>query len=196
MLIGLTGGIGSGKSTVANWLREWGYPIVDADLIAKQVVEPGEEAYKQIVSHFGEGIVDESGAIYRKKLGAIIFNDEQERKALNAIVHPAVRDAMQAQKEKYLASGNKTIVFDIPLLFESDLFHLVDKVLLVYVDSQTQLERLVQRDKAGIEDAKARIASQKPLHEKKERAEAIINNSGSLADSKQQLQKVLKTWNA
>ncbi|MDV2684802.1 dephospho-CoA kinase [Alkalihalophilus lindianensis] len=196
MRIGLTGGIASGKSTVSNWLNEWGYPIIDADKIAREVVEPGESAYQEIVRHFGKEILLEDQSINRKKLGSIIFNDEHERKALNGIVHPAVRKKMLAQKERYEASGHQTVIFDIPLLFESDLFHLVDKVMLVYVDEQTQLERLINRDQAGKEDALARISSQFPLKDKRERADAVINNSGSLEETASQVKMILNQWKA
>ncbi|ADC48729.1 hypothetical protein BpOF4_03315 [Alkalihalophilus pseudofirmus OF4] len=194
MLIGLTGGIASGKSTVSNWLSEHGYPIIDADKIARDVVEPGMGAYEAIVGQFGREILFEDGTINRKKLGSIIFKDEKKRSELNQIVHPAVRREMLAQKGRYEAEGHETIIFDIPLLFESNLFHLVDRVMLVYVDKQTQLNRLLDRDQAGSEDAKARIASQLPLEDKKSRADYIIDNSGSLEETFQQLQNVIQHW--
>ncbi|MDV2885897.1 dephospho-CoA kinase [Alkalihalophilus pseudofirmus] len=194
MLIGLTGGIASGKSTVSNWLSEHGYPIIDADKIARDVVEPGMGAYEAIVGQFGREILFEDGTINRKKLGSIIFKDEKKRSELNQIVHPAVRREMLAQKDRYEAEGHETIIFDIPLLFESNLFHLVDRVMLVYVDKQTQLNRLLDRDQAGSEDAKARIASQLPLEDKKSRADYIIDNSGSLEETFQQLKNVIQHW--
>ncbi|ERN52508.1 dephospho-CoA kinase [Alkalihalophilus marmarensis] len=194
MLIGLTGGIASGKSTVSNWLSEHGYPIIDADKIARDVVEPGRGAYEEIVGQFGRDILFEDGTINRKKLGSIIFKDEKKRSELNQIVHPAVRREMLAQKDRYEAEGHETIIFDIPLLFESNLFHLVDRVMLVYVDKQTQLNRLLERDQAGSEDAKARIASQLPLEDKKSRADYIVDNSGSLEETFQQLQNVIQHW--
>lgn len=194
MLIGLTGGIASGKSTVSNWLSEHGYPIIDADKIARDVVEPGMGAYEAIVGQFGREILFEDGTINRKKLGSIIFKDEKKRSELNQIVHPAVRREMLAQKDRYEAEGHETIIFDIPLLFESNLFHLVDRVMLVYVDKKTQLNRLLERDQAGSEDAKARIASQLPLEDKKSRADYIIDNSGSLEETFQQLKNVIQHW--
>ncbi|MEC2071708.1 dephospho-CoA kinase [Alkalihalophilus marmarensis] len=194
MLIGLTGGIASGKSTVSNWLSEHGYPIIDADKIARDVVEPGMGAYEGIVGQFGREILFEDGTINRKKLGSIIFKDVKKRSELNQIVHPAVRREMLAQKDRYEAEGHETIIFDIPLLFESNLFHLVDRVMLVYVDKQTQLNRLLERDQAGSEDAKARIASQLPLEDKKSRADYIIDNSGSLEETFQQLKNVIQHW--
>lgn len=194
MIIGLTGGIASGKSTVSKMLKELGFPIVDADVIARKVVEPNEEAYKQIVAYFGDEIINEDKTIQRKKLGAIIFNDESKRYALNEIVHPAIRKQMLAEKEMYEREGHETIIFDIPLLFEGDSKYLVDKKLLVYVDEKTQLERLLARDQTTIEDAKSRIASQMPLKDKVALADAVVNNNGTMEETKEQLLKVLQDW--
>lgn len=195
MIIGLTGGISSGKSTVANMIRELGIPIIDADIIAREVVEPNEEAYEKIVRHFGVEILHEDGTIDRKKLGAIIFNDEDERKALNSIVHPAVRKRMNEQKEHYIQEGYEHIVLDIPLLFESKLTHLVEKTLLVYVDENVQLQRLMARDKSTEEEALSRIQSQMPLKEKLKLADEYIDNNGTLQETKTQVYDVLKKWN-
>ncbi|WP_017726621.1 dephospho-CoA kinase [Halalkalibacterium ligniniphilum] len=195
MIIGLTGGIASGKTSVSKMFKELKIPVVDADQIAREVVQPGEDAYKRIVAHFGKGILQEDGTIERKKLGAIVFNDDSERNVLNGIVHPAVRERMQNQRKEYEAQGAKSIVFDIPLLYESNLFHLVDKVLLVYVDEAVQLKRLMDRDQAGEEDAQSRISSQLPLKGKIEKADAVINNNGTLAETRAQLEKILDEWN-
>lgn len=194
MIIGLTGGISSGKSTVAKMIRELNIPIVDADIIAREVVEPKEAAYEKIVAHFGDKILNEDRTINRKKLGEIIFNDEKERAVLNSIVHPEVRLKMKEQKEQYLQQGYKHVVLDIPLLFESKLTYLVDKTLLVYVDEKTQLERLVARDKTSLEDAMSRIKSQMPLKEKIQLADEIINNNGTIEETKKQLLEILKKW--
>ncbi|GAE27913.1 dephospho-CoA kinase [Halalkalibacter wakoensis JCM 9140] len=194
MLIGLTGGIASGKSTVSSIIKSKGIPIIDADQIAREVVEPGSKTLQEIVKHFGQGILNEDGTLARKKLGAIIFNQPKERQTLNQMIHPAVRQRMQEQKEKFMEAGEKTIVFDIPLLYESDLFHLVEKVLLVYVDETTQLRRLMQRDQAGEDDAKSRMASQMPLVQKRERADAIIDNSGTIEETIKQLENILEKW--
>jgi dephospho-CoA kinase len=194
MLIGLTGGIASGKSSVSAMIKEMGYPIIDADLIARKVVEPGERAFIEIVKHFGTDILDEIGQIARKKLGAIVFNDEKERNVLNEIVHPAVRERMSQEKAQYLKEGHTTIVFDIPLLYESNLFHLVDKVLLVYVNANVQLKRLQERDQAGELDAKQRIQSQMSLSGKQDRADAVIDNNGTLEYTRKQLEDIFEQW--
>jgi dephospho-CoA kinase len=196
LTIGLTGGIASGKSTVTKMIRELGIPVIDADQVARDVVKVGEEAYTQIVATFGQDILQTNGEIDRAKLGAIVFHNEQERKKLNAIVHPAVRRRMMAEKEEYVQSGAKTIVLDIPLLFESELTHLIDKVIVVYVDDEVQLERLMKRNGFSKEEALARIRSQMPLHEKVKKADAVINNNGTVEETKQQLLQILREWDA
>ncbi|MBB3867713.1 dephospho-CoA kinase [Geobacillus sp. NFOSA3] len=196
LTIGLTGGIASGKSTVTEMIRGLGIPVIDADQVARDVVKVGEEAYEQIIKTFGQDILQENGEIDRAKLGAIVFYNEQERKKLNAIVHPAVRRRMLAEKEAYVQKGAKTIVLDIPLLFESELTHLIDKIIVVYVDNDIQLERLMKRNGFSEEEALARIRSQMPLHEKVKKADAVINNNGTIEETKQQLLQILKEWNA
>lgn len=195
LTIGLTGGIASGKSTVAHMLKELGIPVIDADIIAREVVEIGEEAYVQIIETFGNDILQENGEIDRAKLGAIVFHDEEKRKQLNAIVHPAVRKKMMAQKEEYMNSGEQTVVLDIPLLLESKLTHLVDKIMVVYVDESVQLERLMKRNGFSSEEAIARIRSQMPLAEKVAYADAVIDNNGTIEKTREQLLHILTTWN-
>lgn len=196
LTIGLTGGIASGKSTVAKMIRELGIPVIDADQIARDVVKVGEEAYKQIVQTFGQEILQENGEIDRAKLGAIVFHNEQERKKLNAIVHPAVRRRMLAEKKAYVQKGAKTVVLDIPLLFESELTHLIDKIIVVYVDDDVQLDRLMKRNGFSKEEALARIRAQMPLREKVKKADAVIDNNGTIEETKQQLLQIFKRWNA
>lgn len=166
-IIGITGGIASGKSTVSLYLQELGFTIVDADLASRAVVEPGEEAYHQVVEAFGEDILLTDGNIDRIKLGSIIFNDQEKRLLLNGIVHPAVRNWMRVKTEAALSSGEETVFMDIPLLFESKLTFMVDKTLLIYVDEQVQLERLMNRNGLSETEALARINSQMPLADKR-----------------------------
>lgn len=194
MIIGLTGGISSGKSTVSHFISKLGIPIIDADVIARDVVEPGEEAFNQIVSHFGTQVLNEEGTIARKRLGEIIFNDEKERKKLNSIVHPAIRKRMIETKDRLFGEGHPVVVYDLPLLFESDLRHMVDKVLLVYVEEQIQLERLMARDQSSKEEALSRIQSQMPLKDKTKLADEVINNNGSIEGTEEQLRQILVKW--
>ncbi len=194
LTIGLTGGIASGKSTVAAMFRDLHIPVIDADEIAHRVTAIDGEAYQSIVETFGSDILDSNGAIDRRKLGAIVFHDEQKRKQLNAIVHPLVRKHMLQQKEQYARKGEKAVVLDIPLLFESNLEHLVDRILVVYVDEQIQLRRLCERNGFSFEEAWARIKSQMPLEQKRKKADAVIDNNGTIEQTKRQLYERLVEW--
>jgi dephospho-CoA kinase len=195
MIIGLTGGIASGKSTVSKIIMELGLPVVDADLIAREVVGNGQPAYHKIVDAFGEKVIDHEGNLNRELLGSIVFNDEQKRQQLNGIVHPEVRKMMLQKAEHYIESGAEHVVLDIPLLFESKLTHMVEKVLLVYVDFEIQLARLITRNSLSKDEALVRIKSQMPLKEKISLADEVINNNGSLSETKEQLITVLNRWN-
>lgn len=194
LIIGLTGGIASGKSTVTNMLKGLNIPVIDADEEARLAVEQGESAYTAIVDHFGAEIIREDGSIDRVKLGSIIFHNEEARSVLNRIVHPVVRERMLAKKEQYKQLGNTYIVMDIPLLFESQLTAMVDKVIVVYVDDEVQLERLKIRNGYSDAEAQARIASQMPLKEKRKLADAVINNNQSLEETREQLFTILRNW--
>jgi dephospho-CoA kinase len=190
----LTGGIASGKSTVSNMLREKGFAIVDADVASRKVVEPGKQAYKKIVETFGTGILLADGSIDRKKLGALIFSNKRLRLQLNGIVHPEVRAWMAREKERAIANGKNTVIMDIPLLFESGLTYMVERTILVYTDESTQLKRLMSRNGFNESEAGMRIASQMPLKEKVKLADAVIDNNGSLADTKRQLETIIRQW--
>lgn len=193
-IIGLTGGIASGKSTVSSLLKEKGFTVIDADVAARIVVQPGEEAYKKIVETFGKDILLENGDINRPKLGDLVFRNEQKRLQLNAIVHPAVRKQMLLEKEQAIRNGKKTIFLDIPLLFESGLTWMVDKTIVVYVDENIQLQRLMKRNGLDKEAAEIRISAQMPLEEKASKADAVINNNGTIAETKQQLEHIIEIW--
>jgi len=192
--IGLTGGIASGKSTVSNMLRKRSIPIVDADVCAREVVEPGEAAYLQIVETFGRDILFPDGTIDRKQLGQIIFSDEEKRKRLNGIVHPEVRKRMLSKVTDFKNAGEKAVVLDIPLLIESRLTDWVDKVIVVYVPREVELTRLMERDHISQDAALMRMNAQMPLDDKKKYADVIIDNSGTISETENQLEVVLKDW--
>ncbi|MEW9051708.1 MAG: dephospho-CoA kinase [Neobacillus sp.] len=194
LVIGLTGGIASGKSTVSNMLKEMAIVIVDADVEARRAVEKGEPAYLKIIAEFGEEILLENGEIDRQKLGSVIFHNAEKRQLLNGIVHPDVRKRMKDQTDAAIQTGEKVVVLDIPLLFESKLTSMVEKTILVYVDREIQLKRLMERNNLSLEDAEARINSQMPLSDKISLADAVINNNGSINETKQQLLEILKSW--
>ncbi|PTY80142.1 dephospho-CoA kinase [Heyndrickxia sporothermodurans] len=194
MIIGLTGGIASGKSTVSAMLKAKGYTIVDADIAAREVVNIGEDAYYGIIEAFGKEILLEDGNIDRKKLGSIVFHNTDKRLLLNSIVHPAVRNYMQKKKAEAIEAGKQTIIMDIPLLFESKLTYMVDKTILVFVDPNIQKERLMKRNHLSEEDAIARIRSQMPLKEKIQLSDAVIDNNETLEETKKQLNKIINEW--
>lgn len=196
MIIGLTGGIATGKSTVSALFREHDIPVVDADLIARDVVEPGKPAYNQIVQTFGREILHRDGQIDRKKLGDIVFSDEAKRHALNSIVHPQIRKEMVQQAKAAQEAGHKLVVMDIPLLFESKLQHMVDRIVLVYVPAEVQLARLIERDEVQEQHALKRIRAQLPIYTKKEEATYLIDNSGTREHTKEQVERLLATLQA
>ena len=191
LVIGLTGGIASGKSTVSTMLKEMDISVVDADIEARLAVMKGEPVYFKIIEMFGREILLEDGEIDRQKLGSVIFHQAKKRQMLNEIVHPEVRKRMRDQAEKAKKNGEEVVVLDIPLLFESKLTYMVDKTLLVYVDAETQLQRLIARNKLSVEDAEARIRSQLPLADKIKLADAVIDNNGSITDTKKQLNEII-----
>jgi dephospho-CoA kinase len=194
LVIGLTGGIASGKSTVSNMLKEMTITVIDADVEARLAVEKGEPAYQKIVAEFGEDIVLPGGDIDRQKLGSIIFHNAEKRQLLNGIVHPEVRKRMNNQVEAARERGEQVIVLDIPLLFESKLTHMVEKTILVYVDRDIQLKRLMERNSLSLEEAEARVKSQMPLSDKVPLADAVINNNGTITESQKQLIEILTGW--
>ncbi|XP_062382850.1 dephospho-CoA kinase domain-containing protein isoform X2 [Sardina pilchardus] len=187
-LVGLTGGIASGKSTVSSILRELGCPIIDADVVARQVVEPHSRAYVQIVRHFGPDILEESGAIDRKKLGQLIFAHDDKRRLLNSITHPEIHRAMLKQILLYFLKGYRYVVLDVPLLFETRrLTRFLNHTVVVYCDPATQLSRLMQRDGLTQEEAEQRVATQMPLKEKRGLASHVVDNSGGREDTHRQV---------
>ncbi|MFC0522365.1 dephospho-CoA kinase [Pontibacillus salicampi] len=194
VVVGLTGSIASGKSTVSLMFDDYNIPVIDADKLSREVVEPGEKAYEEIVYTFGSSVLREDQTIDRKALGNIVFQDEEKRKQLNSIVHPAVRERMLTKRDDYIAKEVRAVVLDIPLLFESNLMDYVDKVLVVYVDEGTQLSRLMERDGSSEEEAMSRINSQIPVAEKAKKADEVIDNSGSKQSSYDQLDHILRKW--
>lgn len=195
MIIGLTGSIASGKSTVAKMIQSYGLPIVDADLVARKVVEPGTLTLKKIAEAFGPEIIARDGSMDRAKVGSIIFHNEELRKTLNSIIHPAIREEMLRQRDEFLSYGEKNVFMDIPLLFESKLEHFVEKIIVVSVNKEVQLQRLMERNGFTEEEANARIATQIPVKEKEQLADAVIHNNGMLEDTAIQLQNILYEWN-
>lgn len=194
MIIGLTGSIASGKSTVAGMLAAHGLPIVDADLVARVVVEPGTPTLARIAEAFGTEVIATDGTMDRAKVGSIIFHDETQRAVLNGIIHPAIRAEMLRQRDEHIANGAPVVVMDIPLLFESKLQHFVEKIIVVSVAEELQLQRLIERNGFTEQEARARIATQIPVAQKEADADAVIHNNGTLEETSKQLDTVLLGW--
>lgn len=188
MKIGLTGGIACGKSTVSQMLVDLGAVLVDADQLARVVVLPGEPGWLAVKDRFGEGILQPDGTLDRKKLGEIVFADKQARTDLQNILHPLIRSKMWERVE-YLEQQdpNRLVVVDIPLLYESRLESNFDFVVVVYVDRDTQVGRLKKRDGLTDEEAEERLKAQMPIEQKKEKADWVIDNRGTVDETVEQV---------
>ncbi|KAK1661302.1 hypothetical protein QYE76_049461 [Lolium multiflorum] len=191
-LVGLTGGIASGKSTVSSLFKSAGVPVVDADIVARNVVQKGTGGWKKVVKAFGNDILLENGEIDRARLGQIVFSDPVKRKLLNSLLAPNISFGIFWEILKLWANGCTVMVVDIPLLFETKMDRWTNPVVVVWVDPKTQMERLMSRDGCSEEQAQNRINAQLALDWKKSEADIVINNSGSLDDTKRQFQEVLK----
>ncbi|MCG0276500.1 MAG: dephospho-CoA kinase [Thermosediminibacteraceae bacterium] len=190
-VIGLTGGIASGKSTVSRMLRRKGAYIIDADEIAKEIVKAGKPAWKDIIEHFGRDILNDDGTIKRRKLANIVFSDEKKLKMLNEITHPRIVEEIKKELEACKKRKEKVVVIDAALLLETGLDVLVDEVWVVAVDEKTQIERLIEREKSiSYTEAMERIRAQMPLEQKLKFATRIIDNSGDVENTQNQVDKL------
>ena len=192
-VLGLTGGIGSGKSMVASMFAQLGAEVIDADQLARDVVEPGQPALQEIASAFGRDILLSDGRLDRSQLGRLIFADPVARGTLNAITHPRIQERMAAQIA-LRASRPGVLIADIPLLYENERTDSVETVVVVWVDTQTQLRRLVERDGLSEHEARQRIAAQMPLDEKRARADVVIDNSGSRENTRRQVEAIYRRY--
>ncbi|KAK0167372.1 hypothetical protein PV327_004779 [Microctonus hyperodae] len=191
-LVGLTGGIATGKSTVGNIIREHGIPIIDADIAARIVVEPGKPAWHKIRKEFGDEVFTDDKQLDRTKLGEIIFNNVEKRRILNSITHTDIYKEMCWQAFKYCLRGYPFVVMDLPLLFETgNMTNYMHKIIVVVCDEEIQLERLMKRSGYSETKAKLRIAAQMPQEQKMEQANFLIENSGSLEDLRNQTIRVI-----
>ena len=179
LLVGLTGGIATGKSTVSAMLRGLGCVVIDADQLARAVVEPGEPALAAIVAEFGRGVLQSDGTLDRKKLGAVVFADPARRKRLEAITHPAIRERFVRRLQQLTDEGFAGIVlFDAPVMIESGNYQNMDRLVVVATDEATQIARLMARDGIGRDEAELRLKSQMPIAEKAQLADYVIDNGG------------------
>ena len=192
-VIGLTGGIATGKSTVSAILKNAGAVIIDADRIARRVVKKNLPAYRQILAHFGESVLLPDGEINRAALADLIFNDSRKKQLLNSIVHPHVRKETDRQL-RHIAKKNPNalVILDIPLLLEAGMRKDLSEVIVVYAPEHIQIKRLMERDHISQEDALARIRSQMPIEKKKSLATMVIDNSGPIEDTRKQTLAILQ----
>lgn len=189
-VIGLTGGIASGKSTAARILQTMGAVTIDSDQIARRIVEPGKPAWKDIVEYFGQEILNQDLSLNRIKLGIHVFSDPGELKKLNAITHPRIMEAIREELQRIKAqSPQAVVVLEVPLLYETNMDSLCDAVWVVWVDRETQIDRLMIRDRISREEAVRRIDSQLSLDEKAQRADLIIDNSGDGRNMQEELRQ-------
>lgn len=191
-VIGLTGGIASGKSTASNILKQFGVPVIDADLIAREIVEPGQPALNEIKHTFGKEVMKEDGSLNRKQLGKLVFSDKNQLEKLNAIMHKRIKEEIINRINMYRKNCSyPVIIVDAALLIEMHMCKLVDEVWLIVADERIQLNRLIERDKISMNDAIDRMKAQMATDEKKKYADVIINNNLDIAYLKSQIKKQL-----
>lgn len=190
--IGLTGGIGSGKSTVAAILAEHGFPIIDADKIAREVVEPGQPALAELALTFGEDILNEDGSLNRQALANVAFVNEENRQALNNITHPRINARTEELFAEAESAGKEAAVWDMPLLVDQGYEDRVDIVIVVDVDAETRLKRLVESRGLDEADARRRIASQIDDETRRKAADFIVDNNGERAALEPQVKEIIK----
>jgi len=189
-VIGLTGGIATGKSTVASMLRGLGAKVIDADELAREVVKPDQEAWREIVEAFGSEILRQDRTLNREKLRKIVFADKRARKRLDSITHPRIRALAQERIEKLAAESVDIIIYEAPLLFENRVHLWLRPVILVTSDSETQKRRLRERDRLSESEIGHHLEAQMPLEEKTKLADFVIDNSGDLEELQSQVQKI------
>ena len=187
-IIGLTGGIASGKSTAAEILNEQGAVVIDTDQLAHRIMEPGEPAWQDIVAHFGQDILNNDGSIDRGALGAIVFADAQQLQQLNRITHPRAGERLQQELEALRRSGRQLVFIEAALMYETGMDRLCSEIWVVWVDQINQRQRLMERNGFSPEEAQQRIAAQMSLDEKARRADLVIDNNADLLQLRKQVE--------
>ncbi|KAF7804837.1 dephospho-CoA kinase [Senna tora] len=190
-IVGLTGGISSGKSTVSNLFKSHSIPVVDADVVARDALKKGTGGWKKVVAAFGQEILLENGEVNRPRLGQIVFSNPDKRQLLNRLLAPYISSGIFWEVLKLWMKGYKVIVLDIPLLFEAKMDKFTKPIIVVWVDPATQIQRLMARDRSSEEDARNRVNAQMPLDVKRNKADIVIDNTGSLDDLNEEFRKVL-----
>jgi dephospho-CoA kinase len=194
ILVGLTGGVATGKSTVANMFKQCGAAVIDADLLARQVVEPGKPAWRAIVKLFGKTVLNPDNSLNRHALGAIVFLHPAKRRALEAIVHPRVaREQARLTKQAARKDPHAVVIYDVPLLFEAGIDKRVDQTIVVTADRTTQVSRLKKRDDLSRAEALRRIHSQMPLTRKIRQADHVVNGTLPRSSLRKKVAQLLKS---
>ncbi|GEM00646.1 dephospho-CoA kinase [Halolactibacillus halophilus] len=193
-VVGLSGSIATGKSTVVEWFKTKQVPVIDADRIAREIVEPGKPILTRLKQTFGEEIIQTDGSLDRTLLGQMIFNDDTLRQKLDDLMHPAIVKEIVSRRDRYMNQSEPLIILDIPLLFEGGFTNLVDRIIVVYTTEAVQLERLMKRNKLTRQEAKKRIKTQWSIEMKKDLATDVINNNGSLDETYKQCDTLYKKY--
>lgn len=191
LVVGLTGGIASGKSTVSQMFRDAGVPVICADELAREAVKPGSRTLVEIREVFGEQVIGPDGNLDRSIMAKMVFQDPERRKALEAIIHPRVEDERNRLLVNLQSQGYELVVVDVPLLYENRLDKSFDAVIVVYVPEQVQVERLKARNRMTLEAIHSRIEAQMPIDEKKRKADYVVDNTGPLEETRRQFEKLL-----
>lgn len=189
-IVGLTGGISSGKSTVSSYLKQLKIPVIDADEVARKVVEPNSQGAIEIRKAFGSDVFEEDGSLNRQKLGALIFSNAENRQKLDDLLQPLIKIMILDEIEEYRQKGETMIVLDLPLLFEKQYEELCEEIIVVYIPKELQLERLMKRNQYTKQEALSRIDSQLSIEEKRKRATVLLDNQGTI----QQLYQQVEQW--
>ncbi|XP_026333447.1 dephospho-CoA kinase domain-containing protein [Hyposmocoma kahamanoa] len=192
-IVGLTGGLATGKSTVLSIFRENGVAVIDADEVARKVLEPGTQAWKELKEYFGDVVLHDDGKVNRVTLGEIVFDSIEKRRKLNAITHPRIQSAMMKMAISYFFSGHRYIVMEVPLLFETGkMLNFMHKIITVVCEDHQQLDRLCKRSDFSESVAKKRIDCQMPLEHKVAKSHFVIDNSGDFANTRHQTESIIR----
>ena len=192
--IGLTGGIATGKSTVSGWMAQRGVAVIDADRVAREVVEPGTPGLQAVADAFGKDVLLEDGQLNRHALGAIVLNNEAKRKQLNAILHSYIKERIDQLEIMFENRGEPAVIYDVPLLIEAGWYKDMDEVWLVVTDEATQIRRLMERNGLDEAEAACRIKSQLPLSEKRKYSKVIISNEGPMEELEAELEQLWERY--
>lgn len=190
LIVGLTGGIVGGKSTVASMFRDLGAKIIDADKLGHSVIFPNKPAWKKIVKIFGKDILQNDLTINREKLGKIVFTNQTFLKKLNEVTHPEITKMIKKEIDSATNNQEKVLIIDAALIYEAKIDRLMDKIIVVYIDKDEQIKRLIKRNNFSRDEALQRVRSQIPMEEKAKMADYVIDNSNSLSKTREQVEKI------